>query len=418
VANQVGCNSETSSSQQRQTVKSKSIAILWISDTQPLDVFLHKTSLVHIVTQFAEMGHKVTLIGVRSRDPFQIENSKAGIILFPLRFVHLISPIMYAIVLFLFLPFSALISKQDRIIIEYDISVLSSLFPLLISRIRKTKLILDIRSIPVEMAGFRGFLHSLKFSVAVLVAKKFFDGITILTPSMKDDLCSKFNLNPRKVGVWTSGVSQNMFDPQKLKSESAQLKTKLGLDGRFVVFYHGILTATRGLQETVEAMKKLRVKYSNITFFLLGSGPIASDLKTLVVEKNLQDAVIIHDAVEQSSVPKFIGMCDVGIVPLPYHAFWRFQSPLKLLEYLSMEKTVIVSDITAHRSIIGDRKCGIYISNVEPDEISKAIEYAYNNWEQLEEWGRIGRKIIKEEYTWEEVSKDLERYLISLDTAC
>jgi glycosyltransferase involved in cell wall biosynthesis len=48
-------------------------------------------------------------------------------------------------------------------------------------------------------------------------------------------------------------------------------------------------------------------------------------------------------------------------------------------------------------------------------EIARAIEYAHINKENLEKWGKIGRKIIKEKYTWEKVARDLESYLLLID---
>ena len=52
--------------------------------------------------------------------------------------------------------------------------------------------------------------------------------------------------------------------------------------------------------------------------------------------------------------------------------------------------------------------------DLEPLEIAKAIEYAYLNRDSLKARGRIGRKIIQREYTWDKVAKDLEDYLLSI----
>jgi glycosyltransferase involved in cell wall biosynthesis len=159
----------------------------------------------------------------------------------------------------------------------------------------------------------------------------------------------------------------------------------------------------------------VRRAYPDVVLFLLGAGPIVPGLKELIQKEKLQDNVIVHDPVDYAEVPKHIAMCDVGIIPLPDLAYWRFQCPLKLLEYLAMKKVVIATDIPAHRSIIGKEKCGIYISSAKPMEIAKSIMYAYHNREQLEEWGKTGRKIIKQKYTWEKVAKNLENYLLSVD---
>jgi glycosyltransferase involved in cell wall biosynthesis len=250
--------------------------------------------------------------------------------------------------------------------------------------------------------------------VSVLIAKKLFDGITIITATMKKKVCNDFDLKPDKVGVWTSGVSDSLFNPKNLISESMELKRKFGLTGKFVVFYHGVFSSTRGLTETIDALKILLPKYPNIVFFLLGTGPLASKLSALIQTEGLQENVIIGNPVDQVEVPKFISMCDIGIVPLPDHPYWRFQSPLKLLEYLAMEKVVILTDIPAHRAVIGEATCGVYISSINPMEIAKAIEYVYLNKDSLKERGKIGREIVKREYTWEKVAGSLENYLLSI----
>jgi glycosyltransferase involved in cell wall biosynthesis len=390
-------------------INSKKMSILWISfflDNNP--------ALLNILRQFAELGHEVSLISVQTKNVPRIENSQVRIISIPLRHVPLISPVMFTIFLFFYLPIFVIISKLDVIIMEPYVHVLSAFPQLLVSRFKKVKSVLDVRSTPVETTGFRGFQQKFWFSVSILTAKKLFDGVTIITPLMKKEVCCRFNIDPAKVGVWTSGVSVSLFNPQNLISESAELKRKLGLTGKFVVFYHGVFSATRGLQETVKAIEILKHRYSNAVLFLLGTGPIVSNLKALIQKEDLQDNVIVHNPIYHLEVPKFIGVSDVCIVPLPYHPYWRFQSPLKLLEYLAMEKVVILTDVPAHRTVVGEAKCGVYISSVNPMEIAKAIEYVYLNKDFLKEWGKIGREIVKREYTWEKVAGSLENYLLSI----
>jgi glycosyltransferase involved in cell wall biosynthesis len=162
-------------------------------------------------------------------------------------------------------------------------------------------------------------------------------------------------------------------------------------------------------------MKMLSPDYSDVVLFLLGTGPTATKLKLLVQKEGLQGQVVIHDRVNYTEVPKFIEMSDVCIVPLPDHPYWRFQSPLKLLEYLAMEKVAIVTDIPAHRLVIDEEKGGIYTSSIAPIEIAKSIVYAYDNREKLVEWGKTGRTIVNERFGWGKVAEDLENYLLSID---
>ena len=92
-----------------------------------------------------------------------------------------------------------------------ELTVLSSIPTHLVSRFSKVKFVLDIRSTPVEVIGFRGHLKEFLFNVSVLVAKRLFKGIAVVTSSMKAEVCRKFDLDQNKVGVWTNGVPTQSF---------------------------------------------------------------------------------------------------------------------------------------------------------------------------------------------------------------
>ena len=401
-------------------MKSTAKKIVWTSPLI-LDLHLHKTTQLEILKNLSKRGHNVLLIGMRSKGTFKtrdnISNSSfklPNLLLFPIRYFPIIAPAMYAFVLSIFLPLYIARFDPDFIIMEPDILVTASLSSIIVSKFKKTKFVLDIRTVPVAVQGLRGDLKILWFNVSVLIAKRLFSGITIITPMMKKEICEKFSIKSSKIGVWTSGVSTTLFDPDACRIQGNELKAKLGLSGKFVVFYHGNLSPTRGITETIEATKIIAKKYSEVVLFLLGSGSFASHLKSSIKQENIQNNVIIHDAVDYEQVPKFISMCDVCIIPLPDYPYWRSQSPLKLFEYLSMEKTVIATDLPSHRSVLGNQECGIYLSSANPEVIAKAIEFAVVNKDKLRDWGKVGRTIVLRNYTWEKVAQDFQSYLMSI----
>lgn len=381
----------------------------WLGDTA-----LHKMADLEVATQLVARNYQVHLIVPTTKGKMKLDKPGASIISIQIRFLPLISPIVRCFLIMFIFPYYILKLKPDYVITEPDISILG-LFPtLFLCKLLRIKVVLDIRSVPVETFGLQGFMINLWFSVSMSFARRFFDGITAITILMKEDLCGRFHISRNKIGVWTSGVSTRLFDPSKYASEASVFKNKLGLSSKFVVFYHGRFSPTRGLKQSIQAMKKIHKLHPNITLFLLGSGPITSELQQLIREEKLDCSVLIHDPVDQSQVPRFISACDVAIVPLPNTIFWRSQSPLKLLEYLAMEKPVIVTDIPAHRTVLGENECGRYFASIKPSDISDAIEFAYINEEKFEQWGKNGRKIVENGYTWERVAADLDHYLSSL----
>jgi glycosyltransferase involved in cell wall biosynthesis len=379
-----------------------------------MDIFLHSSATLNIVNELADLGHDVNLLSARSKKVAWINNDRVHTFFVPLRFIPVVSSLMFSVILFFFLPFFIILSKPDYVILDPSVSLFGFLSGQLVSRFRKVKFIMDIRSIPVETKGLRGSATEFLYSLSVITARNVFDGVTTLTDLMKKEICQRFDIEPTSVGVWTSGVSEILFNPENLSFYGAKLREKLGFSKKFVVFYHGVFTANRGLMETIESIKSIRHKHPDIVFFLLGTGPIFSLQETLIQKENLQENVILHKPVPHTEVPKFIAMCDVGIIPLPHHPYWNSQNPIKLLEYLAMEKVVILTNIPAHTAVIDEAKCGIYITSIKANEIADAIEYAYVNRKKLKNWGKIGRKIVKKKYTWKSVANNLESYLSSI----
>ena len=386
--------------------------IVWITFLV-LDTQLHKTSQFEILNNLSAKGYNTTLISIRSKKKVENRKSQLSVISIPLRNIPLVTSFIYSVFIFFFLPFYIIISKPDYIIIQPTIPITSIIPAILLSKVKRVKLVLDIRTITVQ-EGFRGFLQDFLFKTSILVAKKFFEGITIITTLMKKEICNKYSLDPKRLGVWSSGVSPSLFNPEDWFFNGSKIRKSFGLTNKFVVFYHGAINPNRGLMDTIKAIQLIKQKYPEIVLFLLGSGQLTTKLKEYVQKEQLGENVIFHDPVDYEDVPKFISMSDVTIIPLPDMHYWRSQSPLKLLEYLAMKKVVIISDISAHRAIISNETCGLYMPTVNPEEIAKSITYAFQNREKLQDWGKIGRIIIQKDYTWQKVASDLENYLISI----
>ena len=387
--------------------------IVWVSFLL-LDIHLHKTSQIQILRYLAKRGYEVYLLAVHSKKRFLSETTDIHVISIPLRYAPLVSNAIFVLSLFLFFPFFVLYLKPDFIVAEpRDVTVLGLMSTLLLPRTIRPKIVLDIRSTPVERVGLLGYVKTLFFDASVRIARKLFDGITIITPLMKKEICDKFHIDPKLVGVWTSGVSTELFKPEKYIVRQIEFKRRIGLNDKFVIIYHGAFSFKRGIIETVDSIAFLGGEYRKVVLFLLGSGPALPNLKRLIQKKGIQDRVVIHRPVDYKDVPEYVAMCDVGIAPLPDIPDWRNQCPLNLLEYLAMRKVVIVTDIPANREIVGKSKCGIYVSSADPREIAKAIMYAYDNRKVLKEWGFCGRAIVEEKYDWKKVAKDFESYLIN-----
>jgi glycosyltransferase involved in cell wall biosynthesis len=384
-----------------------------------LDTSLYARAQMEIMGYMAERGHEVFLIAAHSKKRYPFKNSKIHIFSIPVgNILPFISYFIFTVVLFFSLPFYLVKLKPDFIVTDND-GIFGLMSTLPFSRLIGVKVVLDIRSTPTPItdvhrkAGLHEYLMDLAFNTSVYIAKKKLDGITIITSLMKKEICNKFHIEPSWIGVWSSGASTKLFRYEKYVQDGIELRKKLGLTNKFIVCYHGAFSQSRGLMDAIDAMSMLKNRCPEVVLFLLGTGSTQTidDMRKLIQKNELQDKVIIHDVVDYVEVPKYIAMCDVGIVPLPDLPQWRHQCPLKLVEYLAMKKVVLLTDIPCHREIVGNKKCGIYIPSTNPPEIARSIEYAYDNKERLKKWGASGRVIVNDKYNWEKAAEDLENYL-------
>jgi len=375
-----------------------------------LDRHLCRTTQIEIIRNLSKLGHQIEFV-IPSVKNKGIE-LPANIHYVPVIDTPVLSILTFSLLVPFYMPLCVL-KKSDFVLMD-TFSLYGAAPMMILSKLRliKTKFILDIRSVPVDTEGFYGYLFELQYKIALIIARYLCDGITVLTPKLKDKLIRKLKIKSDKIGVWGSGVSTSLFNNKNYKIISKKLKKELKLEDKFIVMHHGFFSPNKGIKETVEAISSLKDDYPDIVLFILGSERW-QDLYKLVKEKKLQKNVIIHKPVDYEEVPKYISICDVGLSVLSDSSGWEDQRPLKLLEYLSMEKPVVVTDIPSNREIIKDEECGIFIPSNNPEEIAKAILYTYNNKSQLHELGSRGRAIVTSGYSWAYITKDLEWYLNS-----
>jgi glycosyltransferase involved in cell wall biosynthesis len=331
----------------------------------------------------------------------------------PLKYIPIVTPTLYGLALFFFLPFYIIKIRPDFIISDPTTTLFLIWKPLL-SKLVNFKTVLDIRSTPVDTSRRRRM--QTYFSLAIWTAKTMFDGITTVTPMIKEEICRTFALESDWVGVLPNGISDDFIKCSKKESDVNSLRERFGLANKFVIIYHGSFRPNGGILESIGAIGLTKKDNPDIVLFLLGaaSPQLLSVLRKAIETEGVQSNVILHGPVDFHSVPDYIAMSDVGLVPLPNIPVWRYQQPLKLLEYMAMGKTIIATDSPAHVHVAGENNNVIYVHSLATKELAKAMMYAYENRDKLGDWGRVGQQVVAEKYVWKRVNEDLISYLMRI----
>lgn len=385
--------------------------ILWVLDKY-FDISVDRITWIETIRHLEQKGHSVSLLtGYRKvKKPIPDVHVKY------VKTFHIkwIGSFLFALHLSLKTFLQLLKNRFDFLIVDpFSLMDILPVWLILFVFSSYPKRIVDIRTIPVESYGLKGRLNNFIFRFVLKMTGKTAHGMTVITPFMKRTICDTHNLNRFPVGVWSSGASPETFDPSLVKkSEIDKLSQDLHLYKKFVIIYHGAMTPARGLYETLEGFKLLVPEIRrNIILLLIGDGTAKKQMIDWVKKHKMDKQVCFHDPVPHKDIIKYIALADIGILPFPNLLWWRVSSPIKLMEYLIMKKSVIVTDIEAHRDVLGDAPCAIWIPDNSPESIKKAIEKAYNERLKFKKYGKDARDLVLTNYTWKKQTDNFYHFL-------
>ncbi|MFA5100207.1 MAG: glycosyltransferase [Candidatus Omnitrophota bacterium] len=246
-----------------------------------------------------------------------------------------------------------------------------------------------------------------KFSFAY--CKAFFDGITVITEHYRDYVCKTYGYQAARVGVWTSGVNTERFSPERFVSEPRPDFLK----GKFVLMQHGEISHVRGIFKTLRALNM--IDKPDICLMLVGDVMRGKAAREHIF-KELADTdtgkhLHLLPPVSNSEIPRFISYCDCAIMAYPNIKYWNNNNPIKLVEYLSMAKPIICTDMWTFRKVMQDSPCAVYVKDNDPKRLMEAILFCYKNKELVRRYGAEGRKIALASYSWKRQAMNLVDFI-------
>ncbi len=375
--------------------------ILYLNDVVA-DRDTHVTSRLEIARALERLGHEVECLLFFERGKPRIDGLPHA------RFASLKTGGWYSPLLVLWRGLAALRrSRADIVLYE------PSFWPVAMARrffgFGRPRMVMDVRSAPVDVEkNLKGKLRRLRYRLAVFTAVKFMDGLTVITPALREQLCAETKFDNKKVGVWSSAVDSRLFRAQRIAGAG------LGNGANLCIAYHGVLSPTRGLQPIIPAIRILKDEGVRVKCLFIGDGPARFELEELTEKHGVKDLVEFTGKVSHRDIPCLLDRCDLGIIPLPDYPGWRVSSPLKLMEYCAMGRPVIVSRIEAHKSVLGESLGAFYLEDVCADSIAEALRLAHARRGDLGRFGEVNRSIVVDRFDWDTQGRYLEEYLSGL----
>lgn len=185
-------------------------------------------------------------------------------------------------------------------------------------------------------------------------------------------------------GVIITSFDKNSQDYQLVDSDLDDKQYKN-------IVYAGSIRKVNNLGLILESAKIIQKNDNKIRFLIYGSGNEKEILEKKCVEEGITN-VIFKGRVEKKMVPSILKRSYANILHNSSTSLDKYgQSQNKFFEYLAAGRCVIQTYTTGY-SIIEKYKCGVSVSNQNPDEIAKTILKVCSDDENIEQMGQNARK--------------------------
>ena len=228
------------------------------------------------------------------------------------------------------------------------------------------------------------------------------DAILVINEGLRE-VVTNLGAPPDKTRILRTGIDATRFNPA---NADTTLRTQLGLqESDTVLFFMGWLYNFSGLKEVARLLAEAD---SRVKLVVVGEGDAYNELQKIQSEYNLQDRLILTGKKPYKDIPRYISLADICILPAyPYEKIMQDIVPIKLYEYMAIQKPVISTRLSGIMKEFGEDNGVVYVDRPE-DVIGKALEIADSG--SLKELGQKAREFVAGN-SWEKITDEFEEIL-------
>lgn len=174
--------------------------------------------------------------------------------------------------------------------------------------------------------------------------------IVSLTHTFKELLVRQQWRNADTIDVMADAYNDAIYQPRDQINARHELNIPSDIA---MICYAGLTFAYRRLDLLVSAFADLPadIRAKSRLYFVGGRPQEIAELKAQCERLTLQDAVVFVGVVNQQTVAQYLAASD--ILAIPDTVTDETASPLKLFEYMAMQRVVVCPDMPALREIVG-----------------------------------------------------------------
>ena len=349
------------------------------------------------------LGVRINLVGVNTSFRLRMatyDNYRTTYL--PCLFLRGLSPIVFCLSSFLFLA-----ARKPSIVYIYSdgLTILPHFGTLLYCKLSKTPLFLGLRNPPATLCPMNPMSRSARVAAKVVDTMFLKHSGIIAHISKKAKLLLKSDSMLLNKSIVVPSSAQNTWN----RPARAHRKEEASKEVLFT--YWGIMDKKRKLDVLIRGFLKAKRSSRNFCGKLcfIGDGNDLDRLKSLVKKYGVSD-ILFKDYMKKEELYEFLACrASVALIPIPQEEFYRYSSPIKLVEAVASELPIVATDIESNE-IVKKHNLGVLCDHEENSYMQAFLEISSSSG--LDDYRRNCRN-LKDLFTPKNVFKELDE-IISL----
>ena len=232
----------------------------------------------------------------------------------------------------------------------------------------------------------------------------------VITINQKlSELAVKLGASKEETILIDAGIDFNSYDPNL---DSSSIKQEYNIkDDDIVLFFMGFIYDFAGMKELAIKLAQERDNYPHYKLLIVGDGDAYEDLLQIQKDYNLQDQLILTGRQSFERIPEFLSSASFCLLPAYIdEEIMQHIVPIKIYEYLAMEKVVIASELPGISTEFGYNH-GVEYVHEASEVLAKAESIIQSG--KYDEIAKTGREYVKDN-DWEVITDKFEKVLEDL----
>ncbi len=225
-----------------------------------------------------------------------------------------------------------------------------------------------------------------------------------ISEAVGTDLRETHRVPTERIRVIYNGVALLDLIKRFSNQNPHQVRLKYGFsDQAYVVSIIARLVPDKGHEYLIRAIKRLESEIPDLGLLIVGDGRYRPYLEELASKLDLRSRVRFTGNLRDVTEP----LAATNLFVLP--AVWREGFGLSIVEAMTCQKPVIVTNIWALNTLIQNHVNGILVEPRDPEDLARAIRLLVQNPELSRRMGTAGHETARERFSIDRVVEELEK---------